>query len=110
LTEENTLEVEAGATVEGKPFIRHTWGDRVGQLSPAQGIQLGMGYITAAIEAERDAALIAFMTAEGFTPHEAGIFLFGLREHRQQYEMRAEDMAETERAAHTKPAKKGKGK
>lgn len=106
MTEHNTIEVEAGATIEGKPFVKHSWGDREAQLAPAQSVQLGMGYITAAIEAERDAALIAFMTAEGFSPHEAGIFLFGLREHRQQYEMRAEDMAAAERAAQKKPAKK----
>lgn len=106
MTEENTINVEANVTIGGKPFIKHTWGDMEGQLTPALSLQLGMGFITAAIEAERDAALIAFMVSEGFEVQEAGIFLYGLREHRQQYEMRAEDIAETERAAQKKSAKK----
>lgn len=63
--EVDTIEFQAGANNEGKPFV-HLFinGKRVGQLTPRETLDHGIRAIQAAQEAERDAAIIVGMQRE----------------------------------------------
>lgn len=62
------------------------------QLPPDIVTALGLRAIQAAIEAERDAGLIAFMREGGATDGQVSAMLVGLREHRQQFDAEAGTM------------------
>jgi hypothetical protein len=77
---------------DGRPFVKMTCslasGDPVfaTQLRPAVVTALGLRAIQAAIEAERDAGLVAFYR-DIEAPEEAiGSMLLGMRHHREQFD------------------------
>lgn len=76
-------------TVEGivtsrdrTPLVRMRAGEAAWQFSLAQAREHAMDTLAAAVEAERDAATIAFLKAAGSDDQEAGGFLMALRDHR----------------------------
>ena len=78
---------------DGRPFVQMTCeldGAPVFavNLSPARCTALGLRALQAAIEAERDAGLIAFLRTIGGEDDAAMIaaMLVGLREHREQFD------------------------
>lgn len=75
-------------TKAGKPFVGTFVNDEpFGQLSPAEGYALGIRAISAAIEAERDAGLVAYLKdVGGMDDEEIAAIIVGMREHRQQYD------------------------
>lgn len=93
------IDTEGMCTVKGKPFVQITARCAVsgksshehkGQVDPAEAIQLGLRLIQAAIEAERDAGTLKFLTteAEFDLPH-AGVLIEGMRRNRQQFDIDA---------------------
>ena len=80
-------------TRDAKPFVAVSWGHQHGQITPEDAHKLGWRAMSAAIEAERDAGIIAFLRDKAFaaaSPDEQdqmiARFLSDLREHRQQYD------------------------
>lgn len=78
------IELEAGVSLfTGKPFCAVRWGKESGQLTPEEMRQHGLACIATAEAAERDAALVDFLTANGGMPKEDAIkVLYGVRMHR----------------------------
>lgn len=78
-----------GATPEGKPFVMTFVNDEpFGQLSPAEAIAMGTRCIQSAIEAERDAGMIAFLKTTALDDEAIGLMIMAMRDHRQQAEPR----------------------
>lgn len=82
-----------GATTkDGKPFVITQYEDTEGnviaqgQLTPAQAISGGLRQIQAAIEAERDAGMLAYLTEMGMEKEAIAALISGMRDHRQQYD------------------------
>lgn len=77
-------------TIEGKAFVKtEIDGDDLGQLSPAAATMMGIQFIQAAIEAERDAGMLAFLMSDegpGFEPEAAAVFLQEMRKRRDQFD------------------------
>lgn len=65
-----------------EPLVHMRAGEAAWQFSLAQAREHAMDTLAATIEAERDAATIAFLKAAGSDDHEAGGFLMALRDHR----------------------------
>lgn len=63
-----------------------------GQLTPAECHQHGWRMISAAIEAERDAGMVAFLQSIGMGQIEIGGLLTGMRQHRQQHDVTGVDL------------------
>lgn len=69
--------------LDGKPFVKTTVAGRdFGQLAPRDAMAMGMRFIMAAIEAERDAGVVRGMLDEGKTPTEIGAQLTTMRKYR----------------------------
>lgn len=72
-------------TEEGKPFVMSFVNDQpFGQLTPAEAIAMGTRCIQSAIEAERDAGTLDFLTSTGMGTEDAALFISAMRDHRQQ--------------------------
>lgn len=76
---------------DGRPFVKMTCS--VGgrpvfstQLAPSVATALGLRAVQSAIEAERDAGMVAFMRETGLEDKAVAMMLNGLREHRQQFD------------------------
>jgi hypothetical protein len=86
-----TFEAQVSAR-DGRPFVKMTCtlanGEPVfaTQLRPSMVTALGLRAIQSAIEAERDAGMVAFMHDAGIDDQGIGVMLTGLREHRQQFD------------------------
>jgi hypothetical protein len=63
-----------------------------GQLTPAESHQHGWRMISAAIEAERDAGMVAFLQSIGMGQIEIGGLLTGMRKHRRQHDVTGVDL------------------
>jgi 20S proteasome alpha/beta subunit len=73
---------------DGTPFVATFVNDEsFGQLTPKEAVALGIRAISAAIEAERDAGMIAYLKAEGFTTGAINVFIEGMRTYREQYDL-----------------------
>lgn len=73
------------ATSEGKPFVMTFVNDKpFGQLTPAEAIAMGTRCIQSAIEAERDAGLIAYLRTTKLSDEEISTLILHMRDHRQQ--------------------------
>jgi hypothetical protein len=69
-----------------KPFVKMRAGEAAWQMTPAQARQHALIILDAAVEAERDAATIAFVeNIMGQDEQAAGAFLLGMREHRIEW-------------------------
>lgn len=69
-----------------KPWVVMRAGEAVWQMSPAAARQHAFLVHDAAIESERDAAIIAFLEVElQFDEHKAGIFLEEMQNHRMEW-------------------------
>ncbi|MGH2897904.1 MAG: hypothetical protein ACRDMZ_04465 [Solirubrobacteraceae bacterium] len=82
---------------DGRPFVQMTCAlDDVPvfavKMSPATVTALGLRAIQSAIEAERDAGLVAFLAESGMEERLIGGMLVGVREHRQQFDTDAGSM------------------
>lgn len=82
---------------DGRPFVQMTCAlDGVPvfavKLSPAVMTALGLRAIQSAIEAERDAGVVAFLKEGGADERVIGGLLMGMREHRAQFEPEAGSM------------------
>ena len=77
---------------DGRPFVKMTCsveGQPVfaTQLRPSMATALGLRGVQAAIEAERDAGLIAFLRDELGVPNETlGAVIVGMRDNREQFD------------------------
>lgn len=77
---------------DGRPFVKMTCSLKDGtpvfstQFRPSLVTALGLRAVQAAIEAERDAGLVAFMREGGATDEQIGHMLVGLRTHREQFD------------------------
>lgn len=77
---------------DGRPFVQMTCSLKDGtpvfatQFRPSLVTALGLRAVQAAIEAERDAGLVAFMREGGATDEQVGAMLVGLRGHREQFD------------------------
>jgi hypothetical protein len=69
----------------GLPVVTMRAGEAAWQFTPAQAREHGYATIERAIEAERDAATIAFLRGADFDEQAAGSFLQSVRQHRQQW-------------------------
>ncbi len=75
----------------GEPVVDMRAGEAAWQMTPAQARQHALIVLDAAVEAERDAATMAFMRSmDGDEPDEdaertAGAFLHAMREHRKDW-------------------------
>jgi hypothetical protein len=75
------------ATKAGKPFVMTYVNDEpFGQLTPSEAIAMGTRMIQSAIEAERDAGMIAFFRSIDMDEEDAGRMIMAMRDHRQQAE------------------------
>lgn len=72
---------------DGTPFVRTFINEEpFGELSVKESVALGVRAISAAIEAERDAGLIAFFRKADFDDEAINVVLNGVREYREQYD------------------------
>jgi hypothetical protein len=75
--------MESGVNTEGEPFVRLSWGNEMGQLSPARTREHAVGLLETAAAAEFDAALWKVVTEDmGLEPQAAMVFLSQMREKR----------------------------
>lgn len=78
---------QGGTTKAGKPFVQTLVNDEpFGQLTPAEAIAMGTRIIQSAIEAERDAGLVAFLKTTAMEDEDIGRMIMAMRDHRQQAE------------------------
>lgn len=81
-----SIELQAGVmTKSGKPMVQVKWAEMEGYLSPAECAQLGCQAQEVAIEAERDAGLMAFFREAGYEDEVIGGILTEMKNHRQQH-------------------------
>jgi hypothetical protein len=90
MSEDITFEAQVSAR-DGRPFVKMTCsidGQPVfaTQLRPSMATALGLRGVQAAIEAERDAGLIAFLRTLDIGDDQVNGLLIGLRDHRQQFD------------------------
>lgn len=84
-------EVEVQGVVgirDGKPQVHMRAGEAAWMLTPTEALEHALKTLAAAMEAERDAATIAFLTdphGPAFDEQTAGGFLMGMRDHRQAW-------------------------
>jgi anthranilate phosphoribosyltransferase len=79
------IELQGAVRADGKPFVIVLEdGEQTGQLTPGEAVNFGTRAIQAAIEAERDAALVIAMKKQGLSTEEVGGLLTMIREHRSQ--------------------------
>lgn len=81
---ERRLDVLGQVNLKGKPFVKMTWGDEEGQLTPGESVNMGIRCIQAAIEAERDAAVVNGMRERGMEDEVINGLLLMLRDSRGQ--------------------------
>jgi hypothetical protein len=95
MPEEETENIVFEAMVSArdrKPFVQMTCYLKDGspvfatQFRPSVATALGLRAVQAAIEAERDAGLIAFMYENGAEDKDVAMMLTGLRQHREQFD------------------------
>jgi hypothetical protein len=96
-----TFEAHVSGTT-GRPFVTMTCGvgDDISwqtKMPPSVCTALGLRALQAAIESERDAGFVAYVTGEVYkgrpdAPAAAGLLLQGLRNHREQFDADAGSM------------------
>lgn len=81
------ISTQGMTTKEGKPFVMSFINDEpFGQLSPTEAIAMGTRCIQSAIEAERDAGMVAFFRSTGMEDEDAARMILAMRDHREQAE------------------------
>lgn len=70
---------------DGAPLVSMRAGEAARQFSPGEARHHAMLVLDAAVEAERDAATIAFLRGTGADDQEAGGFLMAMRDHRKSW-------------------------
>lgn len=83
--------------MDGKPFVMIEWGDKKGQLDPAAAISEGLQLITAAIESQRDAAVVRWGLDDDIPLDHMGVILQKTREYRDQIDLQPVDTADQAR-------------
>lgn len=79
------IELQGCVNLAGKPFVMtFVDGNALGQLTPAEATNHGIRSIQAAIEAERDSALVRGLLANGATQTDAAAHLVMIRDFRAQ--------------------------
>lgn len=73
------------SSTSGKPIVVMRAGEVVWQMTPAKAREHAYAVIGCAVEAERDAATLAYLLEMDAGASTAGAFLAGMREHRQQW-------------------------
>lgn len=68
-----------------EPIVVMRAGEAAWQFTPAQARQHALLVLDKAVEAERDAATVAFLREGDFPDETVGGFLVGMREHRQDW-------------------------
>lgn len=84
----DSIEVQGGvSSTSGQPFVQWRAGEAAGQFPTLMGAaDFARWVLVAAVEAERDAATIAFLREElEFDDDHAGAFLDRMRRHRTQF-------------------------
>jgi hypothetical protein len=67
---------------DGRPWVHMRAGEAAWQLTPEQAREHAVATLERAIEADRDAATVAFLRETGMDEQDAGRFLMAMREHR----------------------------
>lgn len=71
--------------IDGKPFVvTEIDGEPLGQLTPAEALNMGIRAIQAGQEAERDAAIVLGLKAQGMTDEQVAGLLTLIRDFRGQ--------------------------
>jgi hypothetical protein len=79
------VEFQGCVRIDGKPFVTTSLdGEPLGQLTPAEALNMGIRAIQASVEAERDAATLLGVKGAGFDEATAAGFLQLIRSHRSQ--------------------------
>lgn len=78
---EVVVEAIVGVT-DGQPLVRMRAGEAAWQMTPQQAREHATATLERAIEADRDAAVVAWLTERGWETREIGGFLMEMREHR----------------------------
>jgi hypothetical protein len=67
---------------DGRPLVHMRAGEAAWQFTPAQAREHAVATLERAIEADRDAATVAFLREAGMDDQGVGGFLMAMREHR----------------------------
>lgn len=79
------FETHGMVTKEGKAFVMTFVNEEpFGQLTPAEAIAMGTRCIQSAIEAERDAGLVAFLKKTDMDDDSISGLILAMRDHREQ--------------------------
>lgn len=83
---EGVLMVDGKATADGSPFVQITDGEYSTQLEPGAARTHALVVLNAAVEAERDAATVAFLQQKMSLDNDGiSVFLTEMRDHRKDW-------------------------